>query len=356
VSTTTHTRRRTSEEDLSRFASSEADVVRRLLDTGATINAMAAEYRVSSGTVERAYHRATTPEQRAAATRRKQNDRKPAARVRREADAIVARLLNGESIARIRAEYGCGGVVVCEAYAARTTKRQRREAERLCRRAVGSVTGFRPGQEPWNKGLKGIHLNPATEFRPGVLRGNAARSWTAVGTVRVRTEDGKKYRWVKLRDDGPPYGRWRPVAHVVWERTTGLVVPKFHRVIHLDLDTLNDDPANLKCMSPAEAARWQLANFPGHLKRFRKRAAAATRSRHAQARGVIEHRRSVARAFKESTHVVRSCAACGFETTSKAETCPKCRGSAWEDLRREVAAVPEASRLSRFLKQLEAVA
>lgn len=39
----------------------------------------------------------------------------------------------------------------------------------------GKAEGFSKGHEPWNKGLKGIHLNPLTEFKKGHVPANKGK-------------------------------------------------------------------------------------------------------------------------------------------------------------------------------------
>ena len=121
-----------------------ADVVRRYLDGIATIKSLMREYRVAYGTLNR-FLRAHTTAGQLAASRHRNN------------------------------------------------QRAAREA------------GFKKGHATWNKGKKGIHLSPATEFQPGCLRGQAARLYRHVGSVVIRRDNRRRrYRWIKARDDGPP--------------------------------------------------------------------------------------------------------------------------------------------------------
>lgn len=283
---------RTSRADIARLQADAAPITRRLLETAATLPDVAREYRVGRLHVERIYHAATTPAQRLAAARRKHREGSPAHRVTLDAKSITRRLLETDATVNdIAVEYGCGNSVVCAVYSANATFRQREAARLRKMRPHASKNFIRPGSTPWNKGKKGIHLSPATEFKKGCLRGQAARRWTVVGAVTVRTDKGgQKYRFIKARHDGPPQHRWRPFAHHVWEKAHG-PVPKGHRVVHLDLDSMNDELANLACLSGGEAIQWQRRVLPKMEERRQRENRKAQAKRWAIARSLKDHRR-----------------------------------------------------------------
>lgn len=104
---------------------------------------------------------------------------------------------------------------------------------------------FPPGHSPWNKGLRGIHLSPATEFKPG--RKSDANK-LPVGSVTIRTCTGVRTAWVKVADPN----KWRPRAVVEWERINEEARPEGCVIRHDNRDTLNDDPDNLVCATRAE--------------------------------------------------------------------------------------------------------
>jgi hypothetical protein len=113
-------------------------------------------------------------------------------------------------------------------------------------RAANNVTTgqFQPGMETWNKGLKGTHFSPATEFK----KGRASENWLPVGSETVRTDkNGKPRAFVKLAEPNV----WRERALVVWERENG-PIPEDHVIHHRDRDSLNDDPINLQAMTRPE--------------------------------------------------------------------------------------------------------
>jgi hypothetical protein len=201
---------------------------------------------------------------------------------------------------------------------ARMARASLRRSGRRCAR----LTGFRPGQVPWNKGRKGIHLSPATEFRRGTMYGPALRNWVVVGTIRIRvdksprsTRDRKRRRgagertrrrWIKVRDDGPPRHRWRPYARWLWELTYGPLAPGLY-VHHRSGDCLDDRLANLSAVTPAEHVRLQWKNS----RAFREKQA-----RHA--RGMALDRWARYRAAKEK----------GMDPSRRQRwECPECGGS-----------------------------
>jgi len=123
-----------------------------------------------------------------------------------------------------------------------------------------NATTFKPGDRPWNADMKGIHLSPESEFKPGrqVIR-------LPIGTVRTRQRkrDNRPRAYIKVAEPNS----WRLRAQMVWEAHHGPM--KRGMVIHHhDRDTLNDDIANLRCMTKAEhitehqqelrEARWPL--------------------------------------------------------------------------------------------------
>lgn len=115
--------------------------------------------------------------------------------------------------------------------------------------------GFSPGVEPWNKGKKGIHLSPQSEFKKGMI----SNHYLPVGTVRERTRqrDGKTRAYIKV---GEP-SVWKLRCVVVWEKHNG-PVPKGVVIHHKDRDTLNDDIDNLEALSRAD----HLATHRGEFK------------------------------------------------------------------------------------------
>ena len=110
------------------------------------------------------------------------------------------------------------------------------------RKESGNRNGcFEKGSEPWNAGQRGVHLSPASEFKPGGKSPNLM----PVGSVAIRTRLGVERAWLKVGKK-----KWRPRATVVWERRYG-TIPTGCIIHHIDRDTKNDAITNLACISRA---------------------------------------------------------------------------------------------------------
>lgn len=106
------------------------------------------------------------------------------------------------------------------------------------------ANAFAKGHDPWNKGLKGIHLSPDTEFKPGEI----SPTRVAVGTVTIRTDkNGNPRAWVKIANPSS----WKERAVLNWEREHG-PVPNGMVIHHRDRNTTNDAIDNLQAMTRAE--------------------------------------------------------------------------------------------------------
>jgi hypothetical protein len=91
---------------------------------------------------------------------------------------------------------------------------------------LGNAGMFKPGLQPWNKGVPGATGTQAgcraTQFKPGTK----PHTWVPVGSLRIC--DGQLQR--KANDDpGPNHIRWKPVTRLVWEEANG-PVPAGHVV------------------------------------------------------------------------------------------------------------------------------
>lgn len=124
---------------------------------------------------------------------------------------------------------------------------------------VGAATRFEKGQTPWNKGkpFKAGGRSAETQFKKGEMAGAAQRNYVPIGSLRV-TKYGALEQ--KVTDDPGlyPAKRWRPVAHLVWERERGPIPgghivrfkPGLHTVIY---DEITVD--RLECITKAENMR-----------------------------------------------------------------------------------------------------
>lgn len=131
----------------------------------------------------------------------------------------------------------------------RTDDRRRKFCSVGCYRASQASSpnagAFRPGIAPWNKGTSGLHLSPDSEFKLG----QPAHNHAPVGAVKIRwrARENDRRAWVKVAEPN----RWRLRSVLVWESVHG---PLGRGLIihHLDRDSLNDAPENLRAMTRAE--------------------------------------------------------------------------------------------------------
>ncbi|MBS1729831.1 MAG: HNH endonuclease [Bacteroidetes bacterium] len=94
------------------------------------------------------------------------------------------------------------------------------------------ATQFKPGSQPFNKGLKRPEgwapgRMRETQFKKGERTGIAVDLYKPIGSLRI-TVDG--YLQQKVNDDFPTQYRWTGVHRLVWEEANG-PVPKGHVVV-----------------------------------------------------------------------------------------------------------------------------
>ncbi len=108
--------------------------------------------------------------------------------------------------------------------------------------------------------MKGIHLSPDSEFKPGHDSGRSK----PIGYVAIRTRsrDGRERAWVKI---GEP-NRWMLRARLTWISVNG-PIPDGCLVHHRDRNPLNDDIANLEAMTRAEHLAEHRMEFPKRRKK-----------------------------------------------------------------------------------------
>lgn len=126
----------------------------------------------------------------------------------------------GCSYGRVAQKANALGFFKSEAYMASKAACRLRQGEH-----IGKTTQFKSGQQPWNKGVKGVvGVQPAckaSQFKPG----NRPATWVPVGSYRINC-DGVLYR--KVSDQpGPSNLRWHPVHRLVWEAANGPVPAGF---------------------------------------------------------------------------------------------------------------------------------
>ncbi len=256
---------------------------------------------------------------------------------------IVRRLQETEAtVSGFMDEYECGYATLKRAILTRIAPEEYRAL--CCKKLAngGIANRFRPGHIPWTQGVKDIHLSPATEFKPGHIRGASARKYRAIGSIVIRrgkplshrkdARHRQSSRWIKVRDDGPEHGRYMPYARWLWEQAHG-PVPAGHFVVHKDNNLLHDQLDNLI-----------LVDRRRHMLRLRERPAVLTKCR-ARAAVALKRRRREGKAVRQSgllrmQQVVWDCPACGAEVEPGTQHCPKCRGTQFEV--REIVPMPDS--------------
>ena len=255
-----------------------------------------------------------------------------------DAEKILRRLADGEAFRTIQREYHVGYKtfmgwlerVLADRGELRETIRRNHPAR------------FEKGHTPWTKGVKGIHLSPATEFKAGCLRGAAARNYRPVGTIttchdkpprRLRNRrrkgglqwKGKARRWIKILEDGPPKRRWITLARFNYEKQVGPIPPGCC-VVHLDGNQLNDTVENLRAVTHSEAIGLQRSRDPEFEIKKQKAAGKSAKLRHETKRQI-----KALRSDKRFT-AFWECCSCGGEVHDKAmpQQCLKCGGGSFE--------------------------
>jgi hypothetical protein len=174
-------------------------------------------------------------------------------------------------------------LLVCSLFAGSGLRRLRSSQDRISgpdsadseRRSVlmhtnrSGAARFQVGHEPWNKGLSGIHLSPASEFKLGQKPVNHLPVGSA--TVRLDKVSKRPRRWVKTEEPN----KWRPGAVVVWEAINGSV-PSGVIIHHRDGDATNDTLDNLEPVTRSEHLAIHLPEFEAKM-RMRCRVASVAR-------------------------------------------------------------------------------
>lgn len=88
---------------------------------------------------------------------------------------------------------------------------------------VLALSRFKPGAEPFNKGLSGVNGASKTSFK----KGNTPQTWQPIGTRRIN-KDGCLVE--KVSDTRNRRVDWQPVHRMVWTAANG-PVPDGHVVV-----------------------------------------------------------------------------------------------------------------------------
>ncbi|MBN2271326.1 MAG: HNH endonuclease [Sedimentisphaerales bacterium] len=202
---------------------------------------------------------------------------------------------------------------------------------------AGKSSGWQKGHVPWDKGKKGIHLSPATEFKKGCFRGAAVRRWRPVGTIKARHDKpsrsvrlkhgpkvkGNRRRWIKVRDDGPQTRRWIPYARYLWQKRNG-PVPDGMFVVHANGNTMDDRPANLIISDLRRNMSRNCHRRPEIVALARKRGADSKRRNTAARRAIA----ALASPHRPAWH----CPTCGATYDTRPTRCTKCSSYSLEPI------------------------
>jgi hypothetical protein len=262
-----------------------------------------------------------------------------------DAEKIVAMIVAGDrTLSGTAKQYHVATDTFYKFWAAHTTPEQRAAYLQLVaerRLTYNRKCRFKKGHVPWTKGLKGLHLSPRTEFKPGhPLTGIALARLGKIGSIRIRRDKptGPKgirrlRRFVKVRCDGPPKGQWISLARHLWQQAHGPIPPGMW-VIYINGHTLDDRLENYRLASPAAALAHHLSISTEMCERFaagRRKAMAERWAGHKPARRHVDVRRAIRRERMNAIHI-RECVACGWspEAGTRPPRCPKCGCTVFE--------------------------
>lgn len=150
-----------------------------------------------------------------------------------------------------------------------------------------------------------MHFSPRSEFKPGCLEGSALKRWRPAGSVSVRVHRRRRSRWVKVREDGPRWKRWKPLARYLYEWQIG-PVPAGWVVVHRNGDSMDDRLDNYMILPRRELPAWERTIRPRMEERRRARAGAVNALRGRIWRARKERRRN---GEEETNARERSCRA-----------------------------------------------
>ncbi|OGU58274.1 MAG: hypothetical protein A2V66_03545 [Ignavibacteria bacterium RBG_13_36_8] len=108
---------------------------------------------------------------------------------------------------------------------------------------------FKKGCISWNKGKKGTHFSPATEFKKGHKPANTLVD----DAITIRTDhkdcNKRKYKWIRLSE-----GKWIPLHQYLWKNKYGKV-PKGHVIAFKNGNSFDCRLGNLMLITMAQNAR-----------------------------------------------------------------------------------------------------
>ncbi|MFA7484848.1 MAG: HNH endonuclease signature motif containing protein, partial [Phycisphaerae bacterium] len=184
---------------------------------------------------------------------------KPRILSKEDSAKLAADFRAGATLTQLSKRHNCNWYVFKKAILSQMT---RREYTKLVRRNISlgcSENRFTKGTVPWNKGLKGVHYSPSTEFKKGHLPANHKHR----GVIVIRRDKcGKSFRYIKISGIMQCRHKWIPYARYLWLKSGGSI-PKGYFVVHCDGDTLNDNINNLRCVDRAGHLALQMQRDAG---------------------------------------------------------------------------------------------
>ncbi len=103
---------------------------------------------------------------------------------------------------------------------------------------------FEKGHIPWNKGIKGLHHSPSTEFKAGHLPANT--KYNGYLSLRKKSKKDEKYYYIRISQ-----AKWVLYQRYLWEQKYG-VIPEGMLIAFKDGDSLNCKIENLEMISKIE--------------------------------------------------------------------------------------------------------
>jgi hypothetical protein len=247
-----------------------------------------------------------------------------------DAERIAACLRAGTPMTRLCRQYQCSHAAMMKAILSQMSRRQYRSLVKKILAKSGIKTRFAKGHATWNRGKKGIHLSPASEFKNGHVPANAK----GVGEITIRSDScGKKYKWIATPGPTTARHKWIPYGRWLWMPKKG-PVPDGYCVVHVDGNTLNDKIDNLKLVDRKGHLELQQVRDPGMIARCRLRSSQASTKRHV-ARRLARARAAKEAAISKPVTGAWECIGCGndFDFEPKG-ICPKCNGFRFARIRR----------------------
>lgn len=111
------------------------------------------------------------------------------------------------------------------------------------RKGIPASNPYKKGHIPWNKGKRGLHLSPKTEFK----KGQKPLNLLEIGTISLRKDKHNKIRqFIKISGN-----KWEEYAKYQYKKYIG-EIRKGNIIHHKDFDCLNDNPDNLEQLTRAE--------------------------------------------------------------------------------------------------------